>query len=207
MPKTSTPSTEVMTDGQIGKLQELLGAALRKRRKQLLSEAVQGVLGQEGDALQADFLAALRKRVENRSTTISRQVSVNRNRTPQEVLDATKRAQYTDKSVVATMLSGGAGIQESVEVVFFKLGRYISNADLEREYEERGLKPDPYAQAAVNEADPAFADEHPNGTHWKDANGNQCFVAFGRFGGGRDLHVDRRVLDWGDNWWFGGVRK
>ena len=65
---------------------------------------------------------------------------------------------------------------------------------------------DPYSQAAVNEADPAFADGHPNGTHWKDVNGKWCFVAFGRWGDGRKLGVGRGN-DWGGSCWFAGVRK
>ena len=37
--------------------------------------------------------------------------------------------------------------------------RQISDADLDAEYEKRGLKPaDPYSLVAVNEADPAFAE-------------------------------------------------
>lgn len=38
---------------------------------------------------------------------------------------------------------------------------HINDAHLEKEYELRGLKSaDPYSQSAVNEVDPAFADDH-----------------------------------------------
>ena len=65
---------------------------------------------------------------------IARKVKVNRNRTPQESLDATGRAQYTDRKVVNAMPKGEG---EEVEVVFFKpdLSRhngFISDDDLEK---------------------------------------------------------------------------
>ncbi len=205
----SSPSKAVteMTAGQIGKAQELLGATLRKHASELPSELVQVVLEQEGDALQAEFLAVVRKRVENRANTIIRVVTVNRNRTPQQVLDATKRAQYTIESVVLTMPSNGTGVEKNVTMEFFKLDHDVSDDELQREYEKRGLAPDPYAQAAVNKADPAFADEHPNGTHWKSADGKWCFVAFRRGDSERNVFVGRIDCDWNDDWWFAGVRQ
>ena len=66
--KTSTPSKPV-TEGQIGKVQELLGAALRKHASEFPSETVQLVVSQEGDALQVDLLAVVRKRVKARVST------------------------------------------------------------------------------------------------------------------------------------------
>ena len=132
---------------------------------------------------------------------------VDRTRTPQQVLDATKRRQYTNSDVVATMPSGGTGISENVTIEFFKLGKYASDDEVAKALEERGLVPDPYAQAAVNEAYPSLADEYPNGTHWKDKDGNWCCAAFYRDGGGRIVYVSRNDDDWDDIWWFGGVRK
>ncbi len=132
---------------------------------------------------------------------------VDRTRNPQQVLDATGRIQYTDKIVVATMPSGGQGVQENVTVEFFNLGKNVSDDELAKAYEERGLVPDPYAQAAVNEADPAFADEHPNGTHWKDADGKWCYAAFDRSVSERFVFVHRSGSDWAVVWCFGGVRK
>ena len=85
---------------------------------------------------------------------------------------------------------------------------FISDDDLEKEFELRGLKPaDPVSVAAVNEADPAFADEKPHGTHWKDAKGNWYYAAFFRWNGKRRVDVDRSGNDWDDRWWFAGVRK
>jgi hypothetical protein len=91
---------------------------------------------------------------------------------------------------------------------FFKLNRYVSDADLDKEYELRGLKPaDPYSLAAVNEDDPAFADDHPNGTHWKDGDGNWCYAVFRRWFDERDVFVSRDGNGWDDGWWFAGLRK
>ena len=144
-------------------------------------------------------------KVEVRVTAIVNRV--NRSLTPQQVLDATKRRQYTNSAVVVTMPSGGTGVEDNVTVEFFQVGKNIRDDKLAKTYEERGLVPDPYAQAAVNEADPAFADKYPNGTHWKDVNGNWCFAAFDRDVGERFVNVYRVDLDWDVSWWFGGVRK
>jgi hypothetical protein len=205
MNTTSTPSAEV-TKGQIGKVQELLGAVMGKHAAELPSDAIQLVIEQEGEALQSELLVVIRKRVENRTSMIVRKVTVNRDQNPQQMLDATKRAQYTDKSVVNGMPTGGTGTEE-VMVEFFTLGRYVSDEELEREYAERGLTPDPYAQGQVNADDPVFADDHPNGTHWQNADGKWCFATFDRGVDERCVGVDRRGIDWGDFWWFGGVRK
>lgn len=196
-----TPSA--ITAGQIGKIQELLGARLRKSG--LPSESVQQVLATQGDAVADEMLAVIRTRVETICNMIVRRVNVNRTRTPHEALTATGRKQYATDSVVRTMPKG-QGDEEDVH--FFKLGHWISDDDLENEYEKRGLKAaDPYSLAAVNEADPAFADERPNSTHWKDASGKWCYAAFHRWSDGRYVYVDRYGDDWNGFWWFAGVCK
>ena len=129
----------------------------------------------------------------------------NRSHSPQRVLDTTGRKQYTDESVVDVMPRGE---DDEVEVIFFKLSRYINNTELEKEYELRGLKAvDPFSLVAVNRANPTFADEHPNGTHWQDVNGKWCYVAFSCWHGERYLDVSRKDVDWIDRWWFAGLRK
>jgi hypothetical protein len=201
MTQVVSPSKPI-TDGQIGKICEVLSARLRK--SSMLSDPIQQVIATQGDAIADEMVAALQKRVDAVSEMIARTVKVNRSRAQQEMLDASGRVQYTDKAVVKTMPKGEG---EEATVYFFKLGRYVSVGDLAKEYELRGLKPDHYAQAAVNEADPAFADEHPNGTQWQDAQGKFCCLAFGRWGGERRVDCDRSSGDWRDCWWFAGVRK
>ncbi len=192
-----------VTEGQIGKLNQNITARLNKKKSELPSDVFQQVLGDE--TLIDDIYAAIRKRVDAISACIIRTVKVDRKRTPKEVLKATGRNQYVTDNVVAKMPKGEG---DEVDVVFFKLGRYISDNDLEKEYELRGLIPaDPYSVAAVNEADPAFADERPNGTHWKDKDGNWCFAAFIRWSGVRVVRVDRGVNAWNGRWWFAGLRK
>lgn len=135
---------------------------------------------------------------------LTHHVTVDRTRSPQDAIAATGRNQYVNENVVA-MMPRGEG--DEADVIFFKLGRSVSDADLDKEYALRGLEPiDPYALAAVNEADPAFADEHPNGTHWKDADGNWCYIAFGRWRGVR-VFVRRDDGGWDDGWSFAGRRK
>ncbi len=203
MEKTMTPS-EPLSAGQISKVYDLLVAGLRKAG--LPSEPSQVVIETQGGEFVEECIAAFRKRVEAISSVmITRRVKVNRGLKPQEVLDATGRKQYTNGEVVAIMPKGEG---DEAEVVFFKLDRWVSDADLEKEYALRGLKPaDPYSLAAVNQADPAFADEKPNGTHWQDADGKWCFAAFYRWFGGRFVVVFRIGGGWVDVWWVAGLRK
>ncbi len=204
MAKTISPSGPI-TEGQIGKVNELLGAKIRKNQKEFPSDVVQQVLISNGDALAKELLAVVRKYVDAASNLITRVVTVNRKRSGKEALTATGRNQYVDDSVVVQMPNGTT---EETEVVFFKLGRYVSDNDLDKEYELRGLKPaDPFSLAAVNEAAPAFADEHPNGTHWKDKNDKWCYATFFRWIDGRSVCVFRSDDGWNDDWWFAGVRK
>lgn len=194
---------EGITDGQIDNVVGKLRDALRKHRSEFPSNVAQSVLGTSN--LGMALLAPFRELIEATSNLIVRRASVDRSRTPRAVLDATGRKQYADRNVVAAMPKGEG---EEVEVYFFKLGRYVSDADLDKEYELRELKPaDPYSLAAVNEAHPAFADDHPNGTHWKDANGNWCDAYFFRWHGGRGLGVGRDGFDWDGFWFFAGLRK
>ncbi|KKS65237.1 MAG: hypothetical protein UV34_C0022G0008 [Parcubacteria group bacterium GW2011_GWB1_42_6] len=147
----------------------------------------------------------VRKYVEAVSNTIVRCARVNRQRSPREMLDATGRKQCTNSGVVEAMPRGE---DEETEIFFFQLGLEISDADLEKEYALRGLvAADPYSLAAVNEADPAFADAYPNSTHWKDSADTWCYLAFDRWRGGRVVDVDRDDGVWDGHWWFAGLRK
>ncbi|MCF7831524.1 MAG: hypothetical protein K9M36_01395 [Candidatus Pacebacteria bacterium] len=194
---------EPATEGQFGKVNEVFTAAMRKHKDELPKDALQTVLGD--DSLGEALLAVIKERVEAVSGMLIRKVTVNRKRSGKEALKATGRTLYVTDEVVDAMPKGEG---ETAEVYFFKVGSSLTDEELDQEYEKRGLKPaDPYSQAAVNEADPAFADEHPNGTHWKDQNGKWCFAAFGRFSGGRRVFVYRYVHGWNGRWWFAGVRK
>lgn len=109
---------------------------------------------------------------------ITRVVTVDRSRTPREVLTATGFVQHIDNIAVDTMPRGEG---EEVEVIFFPYDKgYLNVADLPAIYEAHGLKPDPYALAALNEADPGFADfgssetdryVGDNACYWQSADG------------------------------------
>lgn len=197
-----------MTDGQIENAVNKLRDAMRKHRSSITSDVAQQVLGVENLGMM--MFSPFRERAEAVLNHIVRKVPVNRGRTQQEAIEATGRAQYTDRKVVDAMPKGKG---DETEVVFFKpdfsqRNGFISDDDLDKEYELRGLKPaDPISVAAVNEADPAFADEKPNGTHWKDANGKWCYATFYRWCDGRWVDVNRGVDGWDGGWWFAGVRK
>ena len=203
--ETTVIPSDPITEGQIGKLNEKFNAQVRKHKSELSSELVQKILEDPDDTLISEMFALLRKRVDAISNLIMRTVTVNRKRSAKEALDATGRKQYTDTGVVKKMPNGTG---EETEVFFFNLVRYVNDSDLDKEYELRGLKPaDPYSLSAVNEADPAFADTHPNSTHWKDENDKWCFATFFRHGDERYLDVYRDDSDWDGGWWFAGVRK
>lgn len=205
MANTMTPSQESkeMTERQIDKAVANYRAMLVKYAPEMDSQAVQAVLGQP--ELADEQLTVFRRRVEAISKMVVRRVKVvNRSRTPQKSVHATKRAEYLNDEVVNSMPRGK---QEEVEVCFFLLEKFTSAADVQQALADRGLEPDPYALAAVNEEDPSFADNHPNGTQWVDSDGNHCYLAFGGFGGGRLVDCFRNEVGWDGYWWIGGVRK
>ena len=152
--------------------------------------------------------------------------------TGKEALVATGREVYVTNEVVTYMPAHKDGAEprklyvpgqitspdeedlEKVEIFFFNLdpdefGPEISDEDLDTQYAMRGLEAcDPYTLTAANQADPAFADEYPNATHWKDSKGLWCFALFGCLSrAGRHVRVRQDSRSWGTYWWFAGVRK
>lgn len=202
--ENSIATIETITAAQIGRVSDRFSERCRKHAVSLPKDATQQVLEDEGDQLVQEMFEALRKRVEARASMIVRHVKVNRHLEPARVIDATGRVKYVNDDVLMSMPNAGEGEED---VFFFKLGKYVSVDELDREYERRGLVPDPYAQAQANADDPAFADEHPNGGQWRDSKGRACYIAFSRRGDERYVRVDRNGHDWDDYWWFGGVRK
>lgn len=193
------------TEGQIGKTSELLTARLRKNNKEIPGEYLQKVLETTGGQMVNELYEVVRKYVDAQGNLIVRLVKVDRTRSAKEALQATGRTLYLNDDVVA---NAPKGTGEEVELILFHLGRSVSDNDLEKEYELRGAVPaDLHSIAALNESDPAFADERPYGTHWKDKNGNWCFATFDRWHGDRDVLVSRDGVGWRVNWWFAGVRK
>ncbi|OGY41310.1 MAG: hypothetical protein A2Y82_03815 [Candidatus Buchananbacteria bacterium RBG_13_36_9] len=164
----------------------------------------------EKDGLQAllesgEFTTLLRKYSYN---IITRFVRVDRTRTPRNAINAIKGDDFVNDSLLKHMPACGEGVEKNVEVIFFRLCRATSDNELALEYEKRGLKPDPYAVAAVNEADPKFASDYPNATHWKDVEGKWViFYIQSVFGKPCASCSCSDLVDHNIWWWFGGVRK
>lgn len=206
-----TPSErKPLSEGQIAKVTDLLAAKLRKSG--LLIEPSQEVLEHQGAEMADNFYADFRRRVEAQTNTIIRRVKVDRSLTPEEAVNATGLMKYINDSVVASMPLGEG---EEVDVHFFKPEAeeytkpgWMSDDDLAKAFERRGLTPDTRAQLAVNEEDTQFADDHPNATHWKDENGWWCFATCHRWDSERGVDVYRGDgSGWVGRWWFAGVRK
>ena len=191
-----------LSPSQIAKLQEMLGATLRKANP--FSDEAQDLIENHWDELEDELKAGCIMTINcvlEQKRGIIRHVKVNRARTPQQALDAIGCVQHINHEVVEDMPRGEG---EEVDVHFFLVGHYKSDEDLEKECESRGLVPaDPFSLAAVNEADLVFAREHPNCTHWKDKGDRWCYFACG----GDGVRIYRRVASWSGSWWFAGVRK
>lgn len=140
------------------------------------------------------------------SDIITRSATVDRTLTQIEALKATQRKQHVNKDVVSTM---PVCTSNSVEMNFVNLGRDVTCNELNKELEKLGFEliVDPQGLAAINEADPSFADEHPNGTLWKDQDGNFCCAIFRRLHGERYVRVQQYNGEWYDYWWFPVRRK
>jgi hypothetical protein len=127
-------------------------------------------------------------------------------RTPQQLLDLTGRQPSTNSEVVSTMslIEREAEDWEEFDFEMFKVGKQISDAQVVKERTKRSSTRDLEVQMLINAAFPEFADQHPNGDSWQDADGNWCFAYFYRSGDGRCVSVDRSSDGWFDNYWFGG---
>lgn len=136
--KTMTASNvKVMTDGQIEGAVKQFRDAMRKHQSEISSEAAQQVLGLPNLGMR--LFAPFRELAEMGSDLIVRRVKVvNRERSPREVLEAIGRTVHANDTVAQTMPRGNG---EEVEVFFFRVGRFINDYDLEREYERRVLVP------------------------------------------------------------------
>lgn len=206
-PMTPSKTDTDITPGEIAKIQELLGAGLRKSGLQ--NEPTQKVLQTQGKALAVELVAVVRKFVEAMANMLVRLVhGIDPAQTNQEALNATGRTQYVNPAVVASAPRGENGkvfLWKPDSSAYDENG-CISDERLAEEYRIRGQKPAGLVLLAkMNQDDPALADTHPHGTHWKDADGKWCFAAFYGWGGERFVDVDRDVHDWSDVWWFAGV--
>ncbi len=196
-----------ISNNQIRKLGVQFEDALRKAEP--LSAEAQDLIENGWDELKDETLAAISTAVQTvldrKRNTITFKVKVKRGLTGQQVLDNTGRKQYKTQSVVDSMpLLPGEG-EEEVEFVFFRANRSTPDSEVEARLKKRGLVQDIAAQAQCNADHPEFADDHPNGASWKDANGNWCYACFDRdFDGERYVLVDESCSGWLGHVWLGG---
>lgn len=191
-----------MTAAQVSKAVSNYRAMLEKHAPNFPANAVQEVLGDSACAT-AQF-NLFRDAVEARAKIITREFVVNLNLVGMAAIDATGRTKYVTDSVVAAMPRATA---ESGVIYFFPTGRYVPVSEVDAEYEKYGLVAvDPHSLSAFNTANPAFADTHPNGTQWINADGEVCYATFLRYRDERSVDVGRDDDDWRDNWWLAGVK-
>lgn len=137
---------------------------------------------------------------------IIRKVKVNRTLTGHEAIHATNRRELLEDEVVSAMPNG---TENEIEIHFVHLKGSVAAKNLEAELDKLGYKlTDPHTLAAANEAESEFANEYPNGTQWKDANGKFCLEAFhfNPVTDERQVNVYCFDYNW-PNFWFGCVRK
>ncbi len=200
MDSSSSPSPRAkqVTEGQISKTSGLLRAAIEKNRSDFSSSAVQETLEISGKRLQDELMVVFRRHVSFHINIIRREVIVDRNCHPQQILGASGFATGEDRTLTCKAVNrdGETDFEplskpitkyvkfvddevlvaiprcgtgiEAVTVEFFIPNRHLTEAELAQEYRERGLVPDPFAQMAVNRDDPEFAKIHPNATHWRN---------------------------------------
>jgi hypothetical protein len=94
----------------------------------------------------------------------------------------------------------GTGTEE-VEIELFTLGRFASNEEAVKAYEQRNLVPDVLATAAFIKANLSVLDEKGYvAVNLPDS----CYVAFSRRGGGRRVGCGRCGTGWNGGGWFAG---
>lgn len=207
MDQLMTPSATIIStisDEQIDKFTAQFKATLVQHRKELGFREVEKILNSPQDM--RDQWSVVRKAA---NAFASHSFSVDRMCTPQQVIDATGRAQHVDPGVLEIM-PRGAG--KKAKIHFFVLDRDVTDDELEGEYAQRGLVPaDAYTLCRFNELYPAFAIDYPNATHWKDVRqdviGEWCYIAFNRFFGVYTVYVRYlfNVKVWFKGWFFAGL--
>lgn len=199
--EATTPSTELASREQIGKVQDLFGAELVKANHP--KNAFQMMLEKRGKDLAGELAAVVAKFVAMVANLVVRVVTgIRRDRTPREALEATGRQLYVNDDVVASMPKGEG---EFAELAYYKPDRYFSSNQAALDgLAEDGWEPvdDPVAVIADMEANPAFADDRPVAVLWKDAQGRICWMVFLRWYDERHVGVYRYDSAWDERWWF-----
>jgi hypothetical protein len=194
-----------ISESQILILQEQFGVALRTHRFEIPESIAESMIAVQTQNTDSVLLRTIRKYVETETGKVMRQTRVNRDLTPRQVLEETRRVLFMGNLQSPVLPSSGMGTSEVV-VEFFHLGRPVTFPQLQQEYLNRRMDPDPYALVRVNADDIEFGRVHRNGVSWQDASGkwwSLCFYS--------DLATDIVQLVqtegiWSADWCFGGIR-
>lgn len=108
--------------------------------------------------------------------------------------------EYIDDEVADSIKSSGI----TGEVELFKLNRYATPAELQTEYEKRGLVPDFFAVIDWMKENPKELDEKKYIAVQQSDNSD---LTFNRWDDGRRVSCGRDGHGWRVGWWFSGVRK
>lgn len=128
-------------------------------------------------------------------------MKTNRKSTIKELLKILNYKEWLDQSVLATLKNEG---EKEVELEFFKLDKYVSISELQKEYESRNLSPDLGATIQYLIKNPKVLDEKKYiGVQMED----NKYATFSRHVDERGVYVYQNVYDWRGGWWFAGVRK
>jgi hypothetical protein len=196
-------SPSKMTSNQVNKLVEIFRSHVQKHGADFISKDVQVAL--ESKDLPSAIFAPFRTLVEAQAEILTRTVQVNRDQSPLTAFESlTSHTQFLNKTVVAGI---PLGTEEEVTLHFFPIRKHMTCDQYAAALESRGLKPDPMAQAAFNQANPDFADKYPNGTQWQNKVGKFCCAVWGVWRGNRAVHVNGHGSDWNGSWFACGVSK
>ena len=146
--------------------------------------------------------------VVGKDTIVVRDILVNRSRMQEEAIGVLRRKQYVDKKALKGMPREG---NDKIDVYFFRYRcawahRRITDNELAMMYRQRGLRPDPYAQAAVHEVIEEFSDKFPNALQYKNDREEWCCAMYCTDDRRPFVRIGRSCGEWGNGYyWFSGV--
>lgn len=204
MASAVSPST-TLTAGQVAKFADLLTAALRKSN--LPSEPTQQVLENQGAALADEFVASVRRRVEQ----ITGAYSITPWPAGTSLADMVAAGKYDWTNGDVNDDHFPPSVSNATEVVLIHFNRVISTKDAERELDEQGLRPATLPELlALGVSHPELQLQFPIvalGTVWSDRGGNRGVASLGQDGSERYLYLHWFGHVWDENCRFAAVRK
>ncbi|MSU44863.1 hypothetical protein EXS45_01635, partial [Candidatus Nomurabacteria bacterium] len=143
MKKNIAPIVQEITDAQISRIVSRFSERCHKKCALLPRVIVQDILEHEGHVLSKEMFDVLYRHIERRSEMVIRHVKVDRTKTGEQLITALNCKEFVDIEVLATMPTQG---KKEENLYFFPVKQIIQVGDYVKEFESRGLVPDPYAQ-------------------------------------------------------------